>query len=471
MIGARVEFTTISHALFKRTEYKQGRFIEVFSYPWIPQPALYGAISFAVNGVLRLPFNVMERMHITSASVNCKRCNRPTVFVENKMSCGLHDPSKPKITAFVHTVPLNPATTGIHAFNYKGEFGMNRRMSPRRMHPIAPGQRFSLLAFFDDGEALDVFRRALRVLCFRVDGERGMGKGIGWGKKFWGKFNAEITTFKAREKHLEGVREAWLQSPSKAFSGAVWPTNGTVVDHTQVRNVHYDKEYETLRIFREGSKVKVADVTVYETDLPGTYIGFGKPVYRKVACEPVKAIEPSFLIDGSSRPSGELPLGKAPIEIGLTPFDADVPHPAVEEARRKAGEKLLSVFASLRRRDPATAYEKFKEYIVNRAKECEGKLVLLGVKAYTWKEMADALLLGNPKSWKKACIFCRAPAKYIKNLQLVSPVFGWRGRIGPTQVTASFWTNKVQGSERTLGVCPACLYALLSFLSVTASSH
>jgi hypothetical protein len=63
-------------------------------------------------------------------------------------------------------------------------------------------------------------------------------------------------------------------------------------------------------------------------------------------------------------------------------------------------------------------------------------------------------LLGKPYSGENICVFCNSPSKYIKNLDKIYPIFG-RGRITP-----SFWTNRIQGSERTHGVCPSCLYAL-----------
>ena len=78
---------------------------------------------------------------------------------------------------------------------------------------------------------------------------------------------------------------------------------------------------------------------------------------------------------------------------------------------------------------------------------------------YSTQEIVDALFF-RPITQSKTCIFCGSPSRYIKNLHTVNAIFA--RKTGKTnRLTASFWTERIQGSERIKGVCPVCFYALM----------
>ena len=92
--------------------------------------------------------------------------------------------------------------------------------------------------------------------------------------------------------------------------------------------------------------------------------------------------------------------------------------------------------------------------------EVEATLRKAEIQPYSAREILEALLF-KPSDWNKACIFCGASSKYIKNLYKVNRIFAKKAGKTTSRLTASFWTERIQGSERTKGVCPVCFYALM----------
>ncbi|MEM2936303.1 MAG: hypothetical protein QW231_03905, partial [Candidatus Bathyarchaeia archaeon] len=193
MLVTRVTLTNLSHTLFARTIYKRGTFVEVYSYDYIPQSVLFGALAFATNRVLKKPLSIVDKIHLTSAPPRCG-CGKDTFFQEpEKPVCDEHGYVTVSHSMLVHSVPLDPYCWQPKMISFKGEFTEHRRMSPRKFYALTPDQEFSFLTYVEDEESRDVFMEALRVLCSEVNDEKGIGLGIGWGKKFWGLFKAKTT--------------------------------------------------------------------------------------------------------------------------------------------------------------------------------------------------------------------------------------------------------------------------------------
>jgi len=207
--------------------------------------------------------------------------------------------------------------------NSEGRVDVNRRMFPRVVFPIAPSvcvggverrQEFAFLVFCEDVEAVDAFVSGLRVLCRDVwvrdlgRGFRGLGLGIGWGKKFgWGCFSAKVDGFDVVEPLSRGKAEeryVSLQSPLTSQDGSVYLVQGfrplRVVHRSfVVRNVHSSPESRVVSAYGEGSQLFVfREVDYYPVKGFGDFaVGFcgGLVYHRLVDGRPVKALEASFL--------------------------------------------------------------------------------------------------------------------------------------------------------------------------------
>lgn len=297
--------TNQGKALFTRSVYKRGTFVEVYGYDYIPQSPLLGALAFAINRVLKKSLSFLEKIHVTSASPICS-CGSPTLFLEaEKPICADHGYVVTSHTMLVHSVPLNPSVWQPKMINYRGEFTEQRRMSPRKFFALTPDQRFSFLAYVEDEETSEIFQEALLMLCSEVNGKKGVGLGMGWGKKFWGLFKAKITKWTKVSAAPKVGRNviARLQSPFTTPGGKTYlaqtvkPLN-VVTANTIVRNVHSRNERSIVSIFSEGSEVLVLeDVNYYPTGEKDWLIGFSPKVYsRRIGNQWVKAIEPSYLV-------------------------------------------------------------------------------------------------------------------------------------------------------------------------------
>lgn len=306
MLASRVVLTNQGKALFTRSVYKRGVFVEVYSYDYVPQSPLLGALAFAINRVLGRALKTLEKIHVTSAPPMCS-CGSHTLFLEaEKAICQTHGYVTTSHTMTVHSVPLNPAVWQPKMINYPGEFTEQKRMSPRKFFALTPGQNFSFLAYVEDKETAQIFHKALLVLCSEVNGERGVGEGIGWGKKLWGLFKAKTTKWGMVSPVKKENVVARLQSPFTTPAGntylaqTVKPLN-VVTANTIVRNVHSRKEKSIVSTYIEGSEILVLEKNVkyYPTDIADWMVGFStKPYYRLIAGTNVKAIEPSYLVKG-----------------------------------------------------------------------------------------------------------------------------------------------------------------------------
>ncbi len=417
--------------------YKQGNHVHVFSYHWIPQSVLYGAFAVALATVGE-PVVALDQLHLTSATPNCQVCGRPTAFTKPGVAeCPDHGEAKPK-TALICNVRMNRQARALWVW-YEGNPSPDRRAAPRTIHAIAPGSVFSFLAYAETEQACRSLFKALKVLCYTVNGEEGAMMCIGKHRSKMGLFSASTRRFKVKPLgKVNGFGRA--QSPMP-FIISGWKAADAAVCYPQIRHIHYVPERFTLKALLEGSGVQI-EGEAYTSDVPGVSLVFRGEYRRVMASKRAKAIEPAVALGIDA---------DAPSELGTpSPFTAPVTHPVVGEARLRALEEFEA-----------------GEPVEERARELEALMKAVGVRGYSWKEIADALTGKEPlKSSGKCCVFCGAPAKFITNLHRLSSAFlpppRERGMwvFDPTAVTADFWTNKPQGSKNRFGVCPACLYAL-----------
>ncbi|RLI82053.1 MAG: hypothetical protein DRP01_10310 [Archaeoglobales archaeon] len=305
MYFSRVTLENLSKALFTRTMYKRGLFVEVYSFDHIPQSVLFGALAFAINKVLKKPLSVLDKIHLTSASPLCGKCGRYTFFHEPGRSvCEEHGYVVVSHVMVIHSVPLNPQVWQPRMINYEGEFTEHRRMSPRKFYALTPGQFFSFLVYVEDEEAKRVFLEALKVLCVSVNGAETAGFGIGWGRKMWGAFKAEVQKWR-EVRPVAKVRNvvSRIQSPFTSPGGKTYLAQNVkpldvVVCNTVVRNVHHRVDRNMVSIYLEGSEVmSLEELECYPTDSSDWLLAFSSKVFcRRVGRKLVKAIEPSFLI-------------------------------------------------------------------------------------------------------------------------------------------------------------------------------
>jgi hypothetical protein len=452
VIGARVTLRAFSHAFFLKTCYKLGNFVHYYSYDWIPQSVLYGAISVAAS-TLGLPTSNVDALHITSATPNCNVCRGPTFFTKPGVAeCpDGHGAARPR-HADLPKVQKNRQSGGLWIWGSDGNGGWivkpDRRAAPRILHAIEADSTFSFLAYAEDEDAYSCLEKALKVICASVNNEEGAYMGLGKYKGHMGVFAATVKRFRVREVNVEDFGRA--QSPMP-YAVSNWKASeDSALTFTQIRHIHYKPDRITVKALIEGSGVQWRG-KAYTTDVPSVTVAFhGECVRRVMALKRPKAVEPVVAFG----------LNVAKGSFKLSPLTAPATHPVVQEARAKAFEELAPFYAELSGR---ALVERLKP----PAEELATLLSAVGVKGYNWKEIAEALAGMQPnKSSGKTCIFCGAPAKFITNLHRVSSAFlpppKEKGMwvFDPTAVTADFWVNGPQTSKNHYGVCPSCLYAL-----------
>ena len=304
MYFSRITLENLSKALFTRTMYKRGLFIEVYSFDYIPQSVLYGALAFAVNAVLKKPLSILDKIHLTSASPLCS-CGHYTFFHEpGRPVCEEHGYVSASHTMVVHSVPLNPQVWQPKMLDYKGEFTEHKRMSPRKFYALTPGQSFSFLVYVEDKEAKKIFLEALKILCVSVNDAKTVGLGIGWGKRIWGAFRAYVKKW-VKAEPIAKVKNiiSRIQSPFTSPGGKTYlaqnvkPLN-VVVNNLIVRNVHHRVDRNVISAYVEGSEViSLEKLEYYPTDSSEWALAFSNKIFcRYVENRPAKAIEPSFLV-------------------------------------------------------------------------------------------------------------------------------------------------------------------------------
>jgi hypothetical protein len=243
VIGARVTLKAFSQALFLKTCYKQGNFIHYFSYEWIPQSVLYGAISVA-SSTLGLPASTLDMIHITSATPNCRACGGPTFFTKPGVAeCPEgHGAAKPW-RVDLPRVLRNRQSGGLWIWSSDGNGGWtaapNRRAAPRMLHAIEAGSAFSFLAYAENEDAYN---------CL---------------------FAATVKRFRVREVEAEGFGRAQSPMPYAVENWAA--SEDSALTFTQVRHIHYRPEKAVFKALLEGSGVSGA-------------AGAGKPTLR--TCRP-----------------------------------------------------------------------------------------------------------------------------------------------------------------------------------------
>ena len=455
MIGARVTLKAFSQALFLKTCYKQGNFVHYFSYEWIPQSVLYGAISVAFSA-LGLPASTLDMIHITSAAPNCRACGGPTFFTKPGVAeCPEgHGAAKPW-RVDLPRVLRNRQSGGLWIWASDGNGGWtaapNRRAAPRMLHAIQAGSTFSFLAYAESEDAYSCLLKALKVICASVNGEEGAYMGIGKYKGHMGVFAASVKRFRVREVEAEGFGRAQSPMPYAVENWAA--SEDSALTFTQVRHIHYRPEKAVFKALLEGSGVQWSSWSgkAYTTDVPTVTVAFHRECVRRVmASKRPKAVEPSVAFG----------LNQAKGAFKPSPLTAPVTHPVVQEARAKALEELAPFYAE-------ASGKALVERLKPLAQELATLLSAVGVEGYNWREIAEALAGLQPnKDSGRTCIFCGAPAKFVTNLHRVSSAFlpppkekgVWV--FDPTAVTSDFWVNGPQTSKNYYGVCPACLYAL-----------
>jgi len=462
MIGARIWLKTLTPAVFQRTCYKQGSWVEVYSYDWVPQSALYGAVSVALSS-LGASYDVLDGIHLSSASPACPKCKGPTFFARpGEAYCLEHGQAKARKEAVLPKTTINSRYGGQWDWADSKEGivpSPSRLMAPRRIHALASNQWFSFLAYCDSEQHYKALLKALRLLCVYVNDEEGAGLGMGKFKRSMGSFEAYTRRFKPEKL---GCADAPVRAQSPVpLKLHVSPTPDAAVYHPQVRNIHYIPEARAIPSLLEGSGFldHAGRLQMYTTDVEGISAVFGSlSVNRRIADYEVKALE-AFAVAGLPTPE---PKGRTLIDNLVTPFRAPVTHPVVEEARRKADEELTAVYAK------ATSHEKLRELLKPVCEELAQLCRAAGVKgAYNWKEVADALIHVEGGKLNRTCAFCGAPARYLVNLCRVTNLFLPTPKerkmwvINPLAVTADFWTDRPHGAKLKYGVCPACLYAIV----------
>ena len=310
MLVKRVYLESLTNSLFTRSFYKRGNFIEHYSYDYIPQSVLYGALAFAINRVLQQDLEIIDKLHVTTAPRACFCLAKTFFLTKEKSVCPQHSEISTKHNLLIHSVPLMPARFQPLMIDYKGMLDTNRRFSMRKAFPLAHHQPFSFIVFAEDEHSAKTFDDALNILCYEIKQrsgvKKGLGLGIGWGKKLgWGCFRAEH----GKWSQVEKVGRTFniivrAQSPVTSTQGTTLTLDNVVeldarTFNTIVRNIHYKEEQALISAYVEGSELLVREkVDYYATDDRDWAIGFSNNnIFRRFVTKHnrIKALEGSYL--------------------------------------------------------------------------------------------------------------------------------------------------------------------------------
>ncbi|MBD3192150.1 MAG: hypothetical protein GF308_16015 [Candidatus Heimdallarchaeota archaeon] len=138
MFWKRIHLKLRTPAMFTKSFYKRHAFIEYHSFDWIPQSTLFGALSAAINRIYKKPLEVLDKIHLTSATPTCSICNSPTYFhIPDSPFCEEHGMTKPKRVMLIHSISLDPIRWQTHMLN-EGKLVSNKRMNPRKFFALRP---------------------------------------------------------------------------------------------------------------------------------------------------------------------------------------------------------------------------------------------------------------------------------------------------------------------------------------------